>query len=88
MIGTVTFMIVFYALNAVIHFSFLNLTAQEFGIAVIHTTFNIVTTAYLLPLRNVLEKLAYATIKLDDDEKNESWITEAGMNSHYSMTDS
>lgn len=68
-IGTVTFMIAFYALNAVIHFSFLNLTAQEFGIAVIHTTFNIVTTAYLLPLRKVLEKLAYATIKLDDDEK-------------------
>lgn len=68
-IGTVTFMIVFYALNAVIHFSFLNLTAQEFGIAVIHTTFNIITTAYLLPLRKMLEKLAYATIKLDDDEK-------------------
>lgn len=68
-IGTVTFMIVFYALNAVIHFSFLNLTAQEFGIAVIHTTFNIIATAYLLPLRKVLEKLAYATIKLDDDEK-------------------
>ena len=68
-IGTVTFMIVFYALNAVIHFSFLNLTAQEFGIAVIHTAFNIITTAYLLPLRKVLEKLAYATIKLHDDEK-------------------
>lgn len=68
-IGTVTFMIIFYALNAVIHFSFLNLTAQEFGIAVIHTAFNIITTAYLLPLRKVLEKLAYATIKLDDDEK-------------------
>ena len=68
-IGTVTFMLVFYALNAVIHFSFLNLTAQEFGIAVIHTAFNIITTAYLLPLRKVLEKLAYATIKLDDNEK-------------------
>lgn len=68
-IGTVTFMIVFYALNAVIHFSFLNLTAQEFGIAIIHTAFNIITTAYLLPLRKVLEKLAYATIKLDDNEK-------------------
>ena len=68
-IGTVTFMIVFYALNAVIHFSFLNLTAQEFGIAVIHTAFNIITTAYLLPLRKVLERLAYATIKLDDNEK-------------------
>ena len=68
-IGTVTFMIVFYALNAVIHFSFLNLTAQEFGIAVIHTAFNLIPTAYLHPLRKVLEKLAYATIKLDDNEK-------------------
>ena len=62
-------MIIFYALNAVIHFSFLSMTAEEFGIAVIHTTFNIITTAYLLPLRKVLEKLAYATIKMDDDEK-------------------
>ena len=68
-IGTLTFMIIFYALNAVIHFSFLSMTAEEFGIAVIHTTFNIITTAYLLPLRKVLEKLAYATIKMDDDEK-------------------
>lgn len=68
-IGTVTFMIVFYSLNAFIHFSFLSMTAQEFGIAIIHTTFNIITTAYLLPLRKVLEKLAYATIKMDDEEK-------------------
>ena len=39
------------------------------GIAVIHTTFNIITTALLLPLRNVLEKLAYMTIRVDDEEK-------------------
>ncbi len=68
-IGTITFMIVFYTLNAFLHFSFLNMTAQEFGIAIIHTTFNVITTAYLLPLRKVLEKLAYATIKMDDEEK-------------------
>lgn len=68
-VGTVTFMLVFYALNAVFHFSFLSLNAQEFGIAVIHTVFNLITTAYLLPLRKVLEKLAYATIKMDDEEK-------------------
>ena len=46
-----------------VHFSFLNDTANEMGIAVIHTTFNIITTALLLPLRNVLEKLAYMTIR-------------------------
>ena len=52
-----------------VHFSFLNDTANEMGIAVIHTTFNIITTALLLPLRNVLEKLAYMTIRVDDEEK-------------------
>ena len=64
-IGTVVFMTVFYTVNMFVHFSFLN----EMGIAVIHTTFNIITTALLLPLRNVLEKLAYMTIRVDDEEK-------------------
>ena len=68
-IGTVVFMMVFYTVNMFIHFSFLNDTANEMGIAVIHTTFNIITTALLLPLRNVLEKLAYMTIRVDDEEK-------------------
>ena len=68
-IGTVVFMTVFYIVNMFVHFSFLNDTANEMGIAVIHTTFNIITTALLLPLRNVLEKLAYMTIRVDDEEK-------------------
>ena len=67
-IGTVVFMTVFYTVNMFVHFSFLNDTANEMGIAV-HTTFNIITTALLLPLRNVLEKLAYMTIRVDDEEK-------------------
>ena len=68
-IGTVVFMTVFYTVNMFVHFSFLNDTANEMGIAVIHTTFNIITTALLIPLRNVLEKLAYMTIRVDDEEK-------------------
>ena len=68
-IGTVVFMTVFYTVNMFVHFSFLNDTANEMGIAVIHTTLNIITTALLLPLRNVLEKLAYMTIRVDDEEK-------------------
>ena len=69
-IGTVVFMTVFYTVNMFVHFSFLNDTANEMGIAVIHTTFNIITTALLLPLRNVLEKLAYMTIRVDDERQS------------------
>ena len=81
-IGTVVFMTVFYTVNMFVHFSFLNDTANEMGIAVIHTTFNIITTALLLPLRNVLEKLAYMTIRLMM-RKRHLWKDRVLMNLHF-----
>ena len=68
-IGSAAFLILFYALNAVIHFSFLNDSINAMGIAIVHTTFNILATACLLPFAQVLEKLAYLTIP--EDEKKE-----------------
>ncbi|MDO5337194.1 MAG: Na/Pi cotransporter family protein [Eubacteriales bacterium] len=62
-IGTITFMILFYLTNAVIHFDFLQDTAGVAGIAVIHTAFNIFATLLLLPFSKVLEKLAVLTIR-------------------------
>ncbi len=62
-IGTTVFMAVFYALNAFVHFSFLESSASELGIAIIHTAFNITATAVLLPFANMLEKLATITIR-------------------------
>ncbi|MCD8036707.1 MAG: Na/Pi cotransporter family protein [Clostridiales bacterium] len=62
-IGTAIFMIAFYGLNAVMHFTFLENTIDAAGIATIHTTFNIATTVILLPFGNVLEKLAVNTIR-------------------------
>ena len=56
-------MIVFYSLNAVLDFTFLDDTISAAVIASIHTTFNIVTTIVLLPFGNVLEKLAVKTIR-------------------------
>ena len=73
-IGSVGFMIVFYALNAVIGFSFINDSINAAGIAVIHTLFNVTATAILLPLNRVLEKLAYMTIKDDEGEKEKFQI--------------
>ncbi len=68
-IGTAIFMIGFYALNAVLHFSFIDSIANPAGIAVIHSVFNIVATAILLPFHRVLEKLAILTVRSTDEEE-------------------
>lgn len=67
-IGTLVFMGAFYALNYFVNFTFLNDSANAFGIAVIHTVFNITATAVLLPFAGLLEKLARLTVR-DDDEQ-------------------
>ncbi len=68
-IGTTIFMVVFYLLNAIVHFDFINDTIGVAGIAVIHSTFNIVTTLILLPFNKVLVRLAQATIREDEVEQ-------------------
>ena len=70
-IGTVLFMVAFYAVNSFVHFDFLNDAATPMGIAVIHSTFNIAATLVLLPFGKVLVKLATLTIPETEDEKVE-----------------
>ena len=70
-IGVTLFLTVFYGLNAVLHFTFVNDTITAWGIAVVHSVFNLTATAVLLPFANVLEKLAIATIP--DDAQKESF---------------
>jgi len=65
-IGTVVFMIVFYTINAISPFAFLGEAATPFGIAIIHSLFNIAATICLLPFSRVLVKLACLTIKTED----------------------
>ena len=67
-IGVTVFLAGFYGLNAVVHFDFVNETIAAWGIAVVHSTFNIAATLILLPFANGLEKLAILTIP-DDAEK-------------------
>lgn len=68
-IGTVVFLVVYYILNAAIHFSFADDTIGIAGIALIHSIFNIFTTVVLLPFTKVLEKLAYLTLPETAEEK-------------------
>lgn len=68
-IGTTVFMILFYSINAVVSFDFFEDVAGAAGIAVIHTIFNVFATLILLPFARGLEKLAYISIREDEDEK-------------------
>lgn len=63
LIGTTIFMLVFYAINAIVGFAFMNDSANAAGIAVVHSIFNVTATVFLLPFSDVLEKLACLTIR-------------------------
>lgn len=70
-IKTVAFMIVFYALHAVFHFSFMDKPIHALGVAFIHTAFNIAAVVVMFPVSSVLEKLAYLTIPAGEEELEE-----------------
>ena len=69
--GTIIFMVVFYTLNAFVHFQFLNTAASPAGIAVIHSLFNIGATILLFPFANLLEKMAILAIPDKESEIEE-----------------
>ncbi len=71
-IGTLVFLCAFYGLNAVLHFSFYDRGVTTFGIAVVHTLFNVTTTLVLLPFTRQLEQLAYLAVP--DDKKPEQTV--------------
>ena len=68
---TLVFLCGFYGLHALLGFSFYSESANTFGIAIVHTIFNIVTTAILLPFNRVLEKLAILTVPDSKDQAGE-----------------
>lgn len=67
-IKTVGFMVIFYTVNAVIHFPFMEEAASALGVAVIHTAFNVVAVVLIFPVTFILEKLAFMTIPEDPEE--------------------
>lgn len=70
-IKALSFMIIFYAVNAVVHFSFMDDKAGMVGIAGIHTLVNLVATPLMLPFAQLLVNLALKTIPIDEKEKKE-----------------
>lgn len=71
-IKTVVFMVIFYALNAMLHFAFLERAASALGVAVIHSAFNVAAVIVIFPVSFLLEKLVYLTIPETEEEKQVS----------------
>ncbi|MBQ5590816.1 MAG: Na/Pi cotransporter family protein, partial [Clostridia bacterium] len=57
-------------------FAFADQGVDGFGIALVHTIFNVVTTAILIPFSRQLEKLAYFIIKDKEEEEEYTFIDE------------
>lgn len=61
-VGVTLIGLLFYGINIFFPWEFLDNVAGPMDIAVIHTGFNLIATAILLPMSKLLEKLAYMTI--------------------------
>ncbi len=75
-VGVLMFVIIFYGLGMFIDWKFLSDTVQAWDISVIHTGFNLVATAVLLPLNGLLVKLAYVVIPSEKTPQKQELLDE------------
>ncbi len=66
-IGAFIFMLAFYGLNQIIHFSFFNEPVTAFNVAILHSLFNVTCTLVLLPFT---KHLVCFSIKDKEEKKN------------------
>ncbi len=71
LIGTAIGLLVFYGSGLFIDYAFMDWTIDPKGIAIVHSVFNIATTALLLPFSRQLEHLAFLVVREDTSEKKE-----------------
>ncbi|MBR3203565.1 MAG: Na/Pi cotransporter family protein, partial [Solobacterium sp.] len=68
-LGTVIWLIVFYCVDAIFNFSFMDSTVGIVGVAAIHSIFNIANTVLLFPFSKLLVKIAHLLVKETDEEQ-------------------
>ncbi len=75
LIGTIIGLCAFFGLNAIFDFSFMDKAVSPVSIAFLHSAFNVLTTALLLPFTKQLEKLALITIPDKSDGQGKEKYT-------------
>ena len=81
LIGTAVWLTVFWILRAFLDLAFVNERVTAFGIALIHTVFNLLCVLLLYPAAGLLERLALRTIPDREDEYGQSVLDERLLNS-------
>ena len=61
-VGATMFAVLFYGIGIFVKWEFLGDSVQAWDISVIHTCFNVVATAVLMPMNGLLVKLAYVLV--------------------------
>ncbi len=69
LIGTTVWLSLYLILDAIFNFAFTETAIEPFGIALVHSIFNIATTILLFPFSKYIEYLAVQTVK-DKTNKN------------------
>ncbi len=67
-LGALAFLGIFFAVDAIIEFVFMESAIDMWGIAAIHTLFNLISVLLLAPFRKLIEKLAVLSVKGDAEE--------------------
>ena len=73
-VGATMFALAFYGLGTVIEWNFLETSVQAWDISVIHTGFNLIATAVLMPMNGLLVKLAYLVIPSEGTPQKEELL--------------
>lgn len=69
--GMVFWSVTFYAVNAFVHFPFMNHTMNPVAIAVLNSVFRVATVCILFPFSRLLEKLVFKLVKDSEEEKED-----------------
>ena len=72
--GVVVFSVIFYGIGLFMPWEFLNQPIGPMEVAIIHTLYNVGATAFLLPLRYQLLKLAYVIIPEKENAEPEKTV--------------
>ena len=75
-IGTAVFLSLFYGLDAIFKFAFVDTALRPHDIAMIHSIFNVATSLLLLPFSSLLEKLAIKAVRDKGDKSEKTFIDE------------
>lgn len=71
LLKTFVFMVVFYTLDAIVHFAIMDKTASPVSIAIFHSIFNIIAVAVTLPVSDILVRMVEKAVPVTPEEQAE-----------------